>query len=455
MRTRWIGFAVLTVVLTPLGAIGAASTLTALAALAALAVMLLAHARAFGNWLILLAIGLLLAPALYISLILVERMMGVPAHLTVWSIVSQRTDILAQAVACTAVFTAAAVLAWLWWAGSIADLPLPARLPQRRMGLITLVLVVTIWLFCLVNFDLQQGQTILTMGYNLSQGHALFYSGMWAVVANISLLFLELSAVGAPAPVRFALTGMWGLQILVFVLHGNRVDMIAAGLILLVVRGGSFRRQLILMAICGLLAVPLLTFFSVFRELAATNTVSVSAMIARSESILAHMQNVGDLGDFAVTTSAGIYMVESGRRPLSYGASYVNDALRLAPTALRSHAAIDAGRIFVTYGLDTNGGMTPVSEAYFNFGLWGEIVLGLAHGSFIAWLYRRRYLTPTPFWICLFTFAVAYTLRVYFYDSFDLLKGGLVLAAYYGLITIIDRLQHSESSGAAVALPSR
>ncbi|MGH9475528.1 MAG: O-antigen polymerase [Terriglobales bacterium] len=440
LHTRWAAFAVLCTVLLPLSIPGAASPLTALFALAAVLGLLAVHRRAFANWLIVLALTLLLLPALLTAVVLCQRLAGIPAMLSVWSAISQRTGIMAQAIVCAAEFASAVSLAWLCYAGAEAEIPTPPVAHPGRLRAPTVAAILAVWTFSMANFQLQLGASILSAGYRLlPTGNQLFYSGMWPSLGTLSLLLLELHARHWSTPARMLLNGLWAIQFLAELLHGGRAELLAGVFVLLLIRIRSYDRQVSLVLLGAIVGIPLLTFVAVFRQLAASGTVPISTMVSQSLFELEHFHEIGDLGDYAASTTSSLYMIESGRRPLLWGKTYLDYIPRLEPSAMRGgYHALGTTDLLKDAGLDTNGGGTVVSEAYMNFSWWGCLLVGLVNGWLIAWLHRRRLRTPSPLWVCLYTVAVAYTFRFYFYDSYDLIKIEFVFLLYFFAIRLLE-----------------
>ncbi len=384
------------------------------------------------------------------AIVLCERLAGIPAIVSGASLISQGTSIVAQAVLCTVEFTSAVALAWLWHAGPDAAIHVPAADIRPFLRAPAAIGLASVWIFSLANFQLQMGGSILTSGYNLlPTGSQVFFSGAWPVLANLSLLLLEISARRWSTLARMALNGLWVIQFLVFLAHGNRADLLAGLFILLLMRVHTFRRQWIVLIVGALLGIPFLTFLLAYRAYASRGATSLSAIISMSASGLQDLSSFGDVGDAAITTTAGVYMVESGRRPFADGHSYLDYVVDLIPSALRGGFAVTGASYYNEVGMGTVGGMTPVSEAYFNFAWWGCLLVGLVHGWLIAWLHRRRLRTPSPLWVGIYAAAVAYSFRCYFYGPADLVKVEFVLLLFFAAVGALNAV------GRRATLPSR
>jgi hypothetical protein len=406
--------------------------------LALVLALLAAHARAFANWLILGSLGLSLLPACFMATVLLQRMRGAPAELAPIVTFTQGTNIIAQAVVCTVAFACAVALGWMLRSGPAARIPQPGPYRSQHWSPVSLGVILAVWAFAVFSFNLQSGGSILTAGFVINAGHAILFSGMWMPLASFCLLLLEVGWAPWNRVALHVLSLLWLSEFAVSLLHGDRADLIAGCIIVLCCRVRGFRRQMLVVALGSLIAVPALTFFAVYRQLAASGMVSVGSMISRAESNLSHLRDLGDLGDLSITTTSGLYMVESGRRPLAWGGSYDRYLFRLAPTALRPPDPADGQLVFRRYGFDTIGGMTPVSEAYFNFGFLGPALIGFVHGWIIAWLYAAWLQKRTTLWTCIYFLAAAYTVRAYFYDTFDLIKAEFVMLILFAGVAMIN-----------------
>lgn len=425
--------------------------------LALFVVLLAFYRKRFASWLIIFALVLLLLPALMTAFVLAQRLAGFPAMVSGWSIFAQQTPILAQAIVCTVLFAAAASLAWLLHAGPHASSPIPSLNCPRWLRTPATAGLLALWLFSLVNFQAEFGGSIFSSSYqSVFANGALFYSGMFGLLPSISLMILETESWHWSRPHRALVNFLWLVEFAVFLAQGKRGFILFGAAVLLLMRVHSFPRQAAVLLLCGVLGVPFLSFIAVFRQLAASNTIQFSSIVDLTASHLLNLENVGDMGDFALSTADGIYMIESGRSPLLLGKTYFDYIPRLLPSATRGGLATQAGdEVLPRYGVTANGGMTAVSEAYFNFSWWGCAFVGFVTGWLIAWLHRRRLQSPSPFWVCIYTLAVANAFNGFLYDMFDILKAEFVLLLILAAVYLLNQLAKGSPAVTGVAAALR
>ena len=91
-------------------------------------------------------------------------------------------------------------------------------------------------------------------------------------------------------------------------------------------------------------------------------------------------------------------------------------------------------------GLQTNGGMTPVAQAYMNFKDLGPLLVGLFMGYLFSSLYSWSTKYQDSIRFSFYILLAAASVRIYFYELFDFYKMILVFGLLYILIYWGNRL---------------
>lgn len=418
--------------------------------------LLLSAYRSLASWLILLALGLSLAPGLDCVLVLGLRRMGLPEYLTgtPLSPQTQVDAVLVQVALLTFVFCLTLVAGWLLAlppsplrAGG-ARKPLPLSLPAR-------VVALGVWLFCMLSFFQQMGgTTILRVQYGSAVGHALVQSGMYAVLANLSLLVLDISAWGRRNSLFLAL--LWFAESVSFLLLGNRVDVLFALLTILLVHVEGFRAQFRVVATAAVVLVPFFMFWGFFRSTASFDLHQESFASFFVSTAVANLPTVGGIGPATLTTADAIYLGRSGKLGYLNGRGYLDYVPRMLPAVLSPDRPESLSLFFQKFDLVTIGGLTPVAEAYLNFGRMGIGLVGLVLGIVLARLESATRASTIPWRYAWYVVAVAISFRTWLYEVFSLYKLCFVFMLFLGFIWCLNRLTSTvaEPVRAARSLPA-
>ncbi|HXR98597.1 MAG TPA: hypothetical protein VN709_12215 [Terriglobales bacterium] len=407
--------------------------------LAAMTIAMLAAAfRNLRSWLILLALLLTLAPGLDCILVLTLRSLGLHAYLTgsLFSPDSQINSLLFMAAVSTFIFVLGLCAGWLLL---IRQRGLRSDYTPVSLSAATRWVLFALWSFCLISFYSEMGgRTILSAQYGQSTGNALIYSGMYAVIANMALLTVELSHWGRSR--RIAMNALWAGECVVLLLLGNRVDVLFALLLLLLVRNRNFSSQARVAAVGVLVLIPLFTFWGFYRQIAAFDLHQGGLISYTVSTSLESLPTLGGLGPAALTTTDAIYLQQSGQFHYMYGKSYLEFFARTAPLALDPNRPASVADLFGHYDLPTLGGVTPVAEAYLNAGLWGLLPIGLMFGAVLACLENLCVRSGSGWLYATYCIMVAMSFRTWLYETFSLYKGLVVFFLFVVIVMSLHRL---------------
>jgi len=393
--------------------------------------------RKMRSWLILFAVGLSLAPGLDCLLVLLLRRAGDHAFLTgtPFSVDTQTNPVLAGAATATFLFVLGLGAGWLLVAhrlrGVSLDLRMPMTLPVR-------FLLGGVWLFCLVSFYQEVGgRTILAAQYGSSTGEAVFYSGMYAVVANLSLMVLDASI--RHRSQRSWINALWGVNCLALLLLGNRVDVIFALILILLVRFRSFGTQVRVAVLACAVLVPFFVFWGFFRSMASFDLHRDNLISYFLADATTRLPTVGGIGPAALTTADAVFLQRSHRLEELQGSGYWDYLERTMPLALMPTRPPSLALSFSQYGLPTLGGLTPVAEALLNFPLGGALAVGLVMGLLLALFELRVCASANPWIHAAYVVAVAISFRTWMYEVFSLYKLLVVYAAFAAICALAVR----------------
>ena len=317
------------------------------------------------NMAFLLGLGLALGPPLTDLYVLLLRGLGTHAYLSPASHFVQTNSVLQLSFKLGLSFVLALVAGWMLHPRLPAEPP-RCQIRWRLSWLVWLALII-IWLLSLLNYSTASGSTILTSLFLEGHGHAFLQTRANAVIANLCLVFLYNCYWPFAGLARRVVIGNLFLMTIIFLLlYGNRADTIFSILACLISFIDDFHRQIRIMAFGLLILIPFFTFIAVFR-LANAQGLSMSSMIHSAQKEVINLPKIGDLGDVTLTTACAIYGMRANLIQPMHGISYLNYYARTLPKFLDKNRPHTDARIFDEVGLQTNGGMTPVAQAYMLF----------------------------------------------------------------------------------------
>lgn len=96
----------------------------------------------------------------------------------------------------------------------------------------------------------------------------------------------------------------------------------------------------------------------------------------------------GTINDIATTMSGIIFLIQEKLIELKYGLTYFEYILRIPPKFIFPDRPDAYSRIFFDYGYTSGGGFFELAEAYFNFGIFGAMIVPFVLALFIGFAFR-------------------------------------------------------------------
>ena len=387
------------------------------------------------NMAFLLGLGLALGPPVTDLYVLFLRGLGAHAYLSPPSHFVQTNSVLQFSFQLGLSFVLALVAGWMLHP-RLPAAPLRGQIRWRISWLVWLALII-IWFLSLLNYSEFMGGTIFNTLYQSGHNYAFLQTRVSTVIANLCLVLLFNCGWPFAGMTRRLIIFILSLfTIFILLIYGNRVDTMFFLVAILISFVPDFSMQLKVMVLGLLILIPFFTFIAVFR-LSEAQGLSLHTMAQSARKKMLNLPKIGDLGDVTLTTACAIYGMRANLIQSMHGISYLNYFPRTLPKFIYKTRPQSDERIFDEVGLMTNGGLTPVAQAYMNFQNWGPMLMGFFMGWLFGWLYTLSAKRNDTLGFCFYILLAASTMRVYFYELFDFYKmaivfGILVFAVIWG-----------------------
>jgi hypothetical protein len=331
--------------------------------------------------------------------------LGVVGASTVWTAIAKSNALEILAVCST-------YLGFALWSGraGAVKLPRPMNPTVARMVLIGLVAFSTVALMFFIYYRGGVGEHLSDLGRG--RFRSLAGQGLSIIIADLGVIAILLWLAIRPRDVRSPLF-LLALGVVVFgqfVSNGSRsqtlVVLMLAGLVwALRVQRIPWRLALVLLPV-AFLSIGIM---NAVRTASWTGVTPLEALAATN--VTGAIEKVDEEVRLRRSLSSAVPIVERGFQ-VSGGAlngrSYLAALVAFIPRSAWEDKPRGPGSLYAQMFLGTprEGLAIPVSaaaEAYWNFSLWGVVILFIAYGALLRLVYRffwRRY--PDPFAICFY-----------------------------------------------------
>lgn len=237
------------------------------------------------------------------------------------------------------------------------------------------------------------------------------------------------------------------LYLIVYFLHGVRMDAINGIFGLFIVHRLLRRKNL---SVTPKLTILILLSFLFVQVLGLVRSNIDSLSISTVLNVFDNIRNgsssgvllyQGTVNDLATTFSGIIYLVNNYGLEHLYGQSYFDWILRTPPSFIYPERPKDLSWIFSDLGFSSGGGFFELSEAYYNFGFYGAILVPSIISFVIALslkIYRHNTMSVSSSLLLISILSVL--LRGFLYQSFAFYKSFVTVCILYAVVLVSSEI---------------
>lgn len=230
-------------------------------------------------------------------------------------------------------------------------------------------------------------------------------------------------------------------------LRGGRLEVLSGLMAIIVVIPAISGKITRFRSIHYLILLLLAIFMEAWGSLRSTLFAGATETIIEGYTRLAEsgIYHAGTISGIATTFSNILHMVKNHVVELQFGSTYIDYIFRSPPEFLYPSRPADLSLIFDKYGYSSIGGFFELTEAYYNFGAFGCLIIPFFISFFFAKIYHKV-LRGNWLYLFMLTALLSVFFRGAWYQSFAYYKSLLTGFVLYFLFIIIKSQFDSNTS---------